>query len=529
MSLKITHPFSTALLLSACLAPSFASAVTAPEDQPTCKEPMAPLKAFEERTPAEMGFDQEKLEAAMAANRLGSISQHTMIIRRGCLAARRLQLSTPLRPYEGYSISKSITSMALGIAIERGELSWADPVGSLEPRVDLERGGITLKNLGNATSGLERGFLEDFGYTRAFVEKGWFFGNDLALVNISRPLIHEPGTYWQYSQGNIGLSSSMLKTATGVGAKEYLDTHVMPKLGIPKMGWMWWKDAADTEFGFAGAAMPSSYYARLAQMVMRGGVYNGERVLPKRYLREIKSDKNLNPIYSRMVWNNRGIDGELVAGPWAKNTVEGKLMPGVPEDALFFLGGSSNFIMMVPSLDLVVVHNQSLSYNNPGINVSLMMMNRIIHSIVDGSIDYLGPYKELPNVVQLAPDGSLDVDSGESIRDALFGEANPAPTPEENPRPRALAILGVAVSDGGLAVSVKCPNAGGTGTCAGSVSIADASDTYSLAAGETATITLAESGEDGSDVTVTTTNTTGNRALGEAATTVNRLTVRVGE
>lgn len=522
-----------ALASTAFLAlPTVSYAVTPVNEQPRCQLPDKPWQKFERRSASELGFDWVKLRQAMASNWRASFAQHTMVIRHGCLASRRLQLSSVWRPYEGYSVSKSIASMGLGLALAEGDLSWGDPVGSLERRVDAERGSINLGHLANATAGLKRGFLEDFGFTRAFLETGWFFGNDLALTNISRPLIHKPGTYWQYSQGNIGLASSMLKTATGEGLKPYLDKRVMSKLGIPSWGWVWWKDGADTEFGFAGVTMPTPLMARIAQMVMQDGEYNGQQVLPKRYMREIKSDKNLNPIYSRMVWNNRGVDGELVAGPFAKNLVKGRLIPTAPDDMLMFLGGSSNAVVIIPSLDMVIVHNQSLSYNNPGINASLKLINQIIHSIKDDSIEHLRPYKELPNVVQLEPDGSLELDTENALKDAFSGKSNPPPIPAAAPHPRALAIMSVKQSaTGGLLVNVKCPAVGGTGACEGAVTIDSVSQAYSLTAGDTSSVELAgASAADGDDVTVVTTNTTGDEnVLGDAATTTNSLVLRVGE
>jgi hypothetical protein len=113
----------------------------------------------------------------------------------------------------GWSMAKSVTAALIGILVKEGKLNVNNPVGFPEWRkASDKRNGILLKHLLQQTSGLN--FEEN--YTKSCdVTKMLFQNADMPAYVLSRPLIHEPGTVFNYSSGNTNLLSLTIRRTLG--------------------------------------------------------------------------------------------------------------------------------------------------------------------------------------------------------------------------------------------------------------------------------------------------------------------------
>ena len=183
---------------------------------------------------------------------------------------------------ECFSVTKSFTATAVGLAQGEGFLSLDDPISryfSEEWPADADEklSRVTVRHLLTHTMGLESGFLFDSDrYQRP--EKDW------VKLSLSAPLAYEPGTHFTYSNSTIYLLSRIVRKATGRRMEEYLEEKLMKPLGIGEHAWE--HDPDGETFGAAGLFLSAHDMAKFGLLYLNGGVYEGRRLLPEDWVRE---------------------------------------------------------------------------------------------------------------------------------------------------------------------------------------------------------------------------------------------------
>ncbi len=244
----------------------------------------------------------------------------------------------------GWSMAKSITSALIGTLVKQGKLNveqpapvpeWADP--------NDPRHTITLKNLLQQTSGLR--FLED--YTKASdVTNMLYKKDDMAAYTARHSLAHDPGTFFNYSSGNTNILSRIIRQA--VGEKEYASypaNALFYKLGMYNT--LLEPDASGTYVGSSYIMATARDYARFGLLYYSDGVWNGERILPERWVKQTSTPPESNTLknYGYQFWLN-GFDKE--------NPFQIKY-PDVPTDMFYCDGFGYQYIYIIPSKKLVIV------------------------------------------------------------------------------------------------------------------------------------------------------------------------------
>ncbi len=241
-------------------------------------------------------------------------------------------------PQLGWSMSKSVASLMLGVLVERGEVALDDD--HLRPEWTDERADITVEQLVRMTSGIEWDETYDLGTP---ITQMLYLEPDMAGYVASLPLAHEPGTVQQYSSGSTNLLCSVLAERTGLGADLPRQLLLGP-LGM---------SSAVFEPDASGLPVCSSYlwatprdWAAIGWFAEQGGVWGGERLLPDDWMAQ---SVTVDPVESTddpgygMGWRtNRLPDGSLA---W----------PELPEDTFTANGHDGQVIFVVPSEDVVVV------------------------------------------------------------------------------------------------------------------------------------------------------------------------------
>ena len=143
-----------------------------------------------------------------------------------------------------YSVTKSVTSALIGIAIDRGELA-----GVKEKMLDFFDYYPSIANLDERKEAIDVEHL--LTMTAGFEWDEWTLpyshpGNDIALmVNSSDwvkyvldlPMTDAPGTRFVYNSGVSMLLSAILTRATGRSARDYAATHLFSRIGITSWSW----------------------------------------------------------------------------------------------------------------------------------------------------------------------------------------------------------------------------------------------------------------------------------------------------
>ncbi len=182
-----------------------------------------------------------------------------------------------------WSIAKSYLSALLGVLLEEGAIaSIDDPVTQYAP--SLKGGaydGASIRNVLNMASGVT--FDEDYLDQSSDINK---MGRVLALggsmdgfaVDLSETFA-EPGTDWQYVSIDTHIISMVIRSATGVEIASLLSEKIIKPMGLEASPY-YLTDGNGVAFVLGGLNLRTRDYARMGQMFLQNGAYNGQQIVP---------------------------------------------------------------------------------------------------------------------------------------------------------------------------------------------------------------------------------------------------------
>ncbi|MCH1491397.1 MAG: beta-lactamase family protein [Luminiphilus sp.] len=186
------------------------------------------------------------------------------------------------------SVTKSIVSAVIGIAIERGDFPDLDtPVLSFFEKgtvaaVDAQKRSMTLRDLLTMSAGWQ--WDEDVPYsdpsnTFAVMAKS----RDWVQYTLDQPMVRAPGTAFKYNSGATLVLGQIFLQATGIDIEEYTVRHLFEPLGIERYEWK------RTPLGLAdtqeGLFLSTRDLAKIAWLFREEGVWQGRPVVPAPWVR----------------------------------------------------------------------------------------------------------------------------------------------------------------------------------------------------------------------------------------------------
>ncbi|NIK70655.1 MULTISPECIES: serine hydrolase [unclassified Paenibacillus] len=187
-----------------------------------------------------------------------------------------------------YSLSKSFTSIAVGIAWDKGLLELDEPVISFFPdklpaTVSPNLARMTIRHLLSMTAG------HDFNlYSAVAAEQDWvaaFLAQEVAL---------EPGTHYLYSTHSTYMLSAIIERVTGQSLVDFLMPALFEPLGIPRP--VWETCPLGITAGGMGLSLTTESVAKFGQMLLNSGVYGKNRIVSERYLELATTEQSDNRI-----------------------------------------------------------------------------------------------------------------------------------------------------------------------------------------------------------------------------------------
>ncbi|MGH6889566.1 MAG: serine hydrolase [Rhizomicrobium sp.] len=237
------------------------------------------------------------------------------------------------RLHNVYSVTKSVTSMLVGIAMAEHRLDDLNaPVYPLFPTQtadDPRKAEITLANLLSMTSG-----LDCRGEGRTTLLQEMLRSPHLANYMLSRPIESNPGTVFDYCGGNSEVVSAVLTRQTGSSALAFARSELFAPLGITKVAWS--TDSDDVSHGWGDLQLQPRDMAKLGYLWLHNGRWENRQVIPADYLAQaLTSHISVQP----------GIDYGY--GMW--------LYPGHTPVDFEANGTGGQRITVIPTLDMVEV------------------------------------------------------------------------------------------------------------------------------------------------------------------------------
>lgn len=187
------------------------------------------------------------------------------------------------------SVTKSVTSILVGIALDQGALqSVDDPVFSYFPQYahlsDERKAAITLKHLLTMSSGLQwnEGELPYSNPNNDLVRL--FTEPDPIEYILSRPLVSEPGAQFYYGGDNTNLLGEAIRSATGQRMDAFAEEVLFEPLGITNYAWDFINP--DMIHASGNLQLRPRDMAKLGQLCLNGGVWEGQRIVSEAWIAE---------------------------------------------------------------------------------------------------------------------------------------------------------------------------------------------------------------------------------------------------
>ncbi len=292
-------------------------------------------------TPEAQQVDPDGLAAAFAAADQLDFVNSMVVVRGGSVIAEEYWAGTASSLHQSRSVTKSVISILIGIAIDHGFIE-----GGISARMvdylpedlvpdDPAKHEIRIWHLLTMSSGFEWDENADV--------ESWLFGPDPVAAILARPLAAPPGTVWNYNTAASHLLSVILTEATGMSTLAFADAYLFDQLGITERAWL---ITGGYQNGGHGLVVRTEDLAKLGQLSLNRGTWAGERVVSNFWV-----NTSTYPFV-----NNLGVMGPL-------NQVHYGLLwwldRGTGHDIHFALGHGGQFVFCVPDLDLVVaVHSR---------------------------------------------------------------------------------------------------------------------------------------------------------------------------
>ena len=237
-----------------------------------------------------------------------------------------------------WSMAKSMTQAAVGIAVGDGLLDVSAPA-PVDSWRGTEKESITLDQLLEMRSGLE--FVEDYVDQSISHCIDMLYGagkDDMADYAANLPLLHLPGSTWNYSSGTTNIIARIVGRAVG-GGQQGMEMFLHERLFGPAG-----MTTAQPRFDPAGTFVGSSYvyatardFARFGQLYLDDGLVDEQRVLPRGWRDHARAPVSFDDEsgfgYGRQWW----------------------LWPQF-EASLACHGYEGQYTLVAPDRDLVVVH-----------------------------------------------------------------------------------------------------------------------------------------------------------------------------
>jgi CubicO group peptidase (beta-lactamase class C family) len=259
---------------------------------PSCRT--GPLPAGPARLPRSMPEAEGVASAGILAflEALGR-SKHEMhgfvLVRHGRVVAEGWW--SPYAPQYNhtlYSMSKSFTSTAVGLAVAEGRLRVADRVVSFFPadlpaQVSENLAALRVKDLLTMSVGDEQ------EPTQAMVKS-----EDWVKTFLASPITHPPGTVFMYNSGATYMLSAIVQKVTGQKIMDYLWPRLFEPLGID--GATWEVCPRGINVGGWGLSVPTEGLAKFGQLYLQKGFWRGRQVLPAAWVEEATTFKIQQPL-----------------------------------------------------------------------------------------------------------------------------------------------------------------------------------------------------------------------------------------
>ena len=277
--------------------------------------------------------------AALAAE-VGAQSASCMVVQEGKTIVAEWYWGdrTPQTLSEGFSTMKSVTATLVGIAQTQKKLNINQKASDfIKEWKGTASESITIRQLLSMTSG-----------RREVFNGNPFADNELIAINIGQEIT--PGTDWRYSNTTLQVLETVLERAVGGSVKSFAKKNLLTPLGMKSK---FSEDGGSNMFMFAFWDTSCRDLAKLVQLYMQNGKWNGKQILSAEFVNDARTSSSaLNQNYGLLWWLNRA--GTTKSTSANAQTRIGPRYKSAPLDMFEAIGACGQSAMGFPAQNLII-------------------------------------------------------------------------------------------------------------------------------------------------------------------------------
>jgi len=262
-----------------------------------------------------------------------------------------------------YSAGKSITSMLVGIAIDKGFINGVHtPIVPLLPEYqyfknpDPRKNEITIEHLLNMTSGLD---CDDwYQQTESQMQES----NDWVKFTLDLPMVYDPASHGSYCTGCPVTLGRLIENTSGLSLQEFANKYLFKPLNIREYKWHIMPDGKASGGGLF--FLRPRDMAKVGLLMLTNGMQNGEQIVPAEWIQQ-------------SMRNNVKLPGPFdgYGYLWWKQSFEGDI------ESYFADGNGGQQIFIIPSKELVIVFTGGNQNTSVGLQNFEIVNNYILPAI----------------------------------------------------------------------------------------------------------------------------------------------------
>jgi CubicO group peptidase (beta-lactamase class C family) len=294
-------------------------------------------------TPAQQGVDPTRLLEVVNRVRRGELGRMASLL---VVRHERLLMEeyfggwSAAAAHTQQSVTKSVTSLAAGLAVDRGELRLDERVipffSDYQPIAALDslKQALTVRDLLMMRTGFD---WNEQAYQGSPLDRINNCSCDWIRFMLDWPMREPPGQRWEYVSGGVILLGAVIGRATGVRLDLLLDRELFSALGFQNVGWYRGQPDGLPHTG-GGLSLRPRDMAKLGSLVASGGRWQGRQLVSESWIRE--STRTLP---------------DTVNGFGGRPATYAYLWWGLPGGVIAAAGAGGQWILVVPDRELVVV------------------------------------------------------------------------------------------------------------------------------------------------------------------------------
>jgi CubicO group peptidase (beta-lactamase class C family) len=307
--------------------------------------PVAATAEWPSSTPEAEGVDPAPLTELVGRIRRGDVGRINtlLVVRNDRLIVEEYFNGWPsVLAHTEQSVTKSVTSLATGLAVDRGLLRVDDRVTPLFPdyepiaAFDANKQALSVRDLLTMRTGFD--WAEQV-YQGSPLERLNTCGCDWIRLTLDWRLREPPGARFEYVSGGTILLGAVVGRATGSRVDRWLESELFSPMDFQNVEWFAGQPGGLPHTG-GGLSLRARDLAKLGTLVVNGGRWRGRQLISESWIRESTATRP-----------------EVVANFGGRPATYGYLWWGLPNGVITASGARGQWIFIVPQRQLVVVSN----------------------------------------------------------------------------------------------------------------------------------------------------------------------------